>query len=434
MENSTSREIPRRENFHHERREDIYTKVEHKIGLVKDIWAEAKRLPIPSKNDTEETSQTERNQFQAIFDRSLTELPQAAAKYKRYKEIEAELQRSRQKPNQEKESQDDVRDNLLWEQSNLLKDGDLRFLVSLNSGIEGALEKRRVIRSVLPDIEDSLNPASYDKYLPERFRGLAQKVIKERFSITLAIDMSRWPYSIFKGGSGISGFHKSDSIWNLVENISAEGKKRFKRVLGGELFRKIDFTTTEEISAHEDFHSFTEGFDPGYQKDADLAQRLEKRFERLKRLKELDAPEIILQEERQLVKNSLWDYTDNHHLELLAEMASRPFWEDRPRETAAVQSFEKAEKLKSLKGVDQNVDGVISLALKFLNMKRLANTLKGWRQKLKLEMEAPERIEDLEIALALFPPSKIHHIEKLVRHWTAKTDGSPKQIDNLGSK
>jgi len=71
--------------------------------------------------------------------------------------------------------------------------------------------------------------------------------------------------------------------------------------------------------------------------------------------------------------------------------------------------------LHGLKGRDPDLDRIIDQEIKNLDVSRIRERFQRLYETVR--EKAPERLLDLDIALAIFPPSKMRHVERLVERW-----------------
>lgn len=346
-----------------ERGEKLYRGMEQKIQILKGIWDQAKGFSIPSLNDSNSANQEVQDDFKDIFEN-----------------VPVGLQ------------------------------NDKQFADFLLVGTKAATEKRKQIRTTLSQAR-SMGQDDFDTLLPDKLKFFKGKIIKGlpgNFSITLVVDDdSLTEYSKrFPASSHIRAFHEKGTIWNLQQehpyNISLDlphtrQKKSF-----------------DETLLHEDFHSFMECFPVDETSSDYLWGLVGLRLDQLQNAK-LQGDQVTIQDKIRAAKSAITRFVDIDHEELLASLASVNDRWNIGYFFGALQ-LEKARDLKTIEGLDPAVDSIIKNLRWVLDGNQLKNTLNGWYQ--EVGRKAPERMTDLDIALALFSPSQFKNVGRLVERWT----------------
>lgn len=422
---------PHRESYPkpiREKQETLYRGLEDKIAIMKGIWGVAQSLSIPSIHDSNDDIAREKDAFQHVFQSTLDKLPQAASIYR------------------EQGSDTDA---------GHLKQ-DLDFIRSMDNGINDALRKRDSIRAILRDLGENPSPEAYEKTIPEELegvRGHIQRVIIKPFSINLVLDREGFQ-SVYQDLYGKTptetfGSHIDGTIWNIYDwyNLIKNSEDYLmsyveKEVLSGNENIQPNLSEIEDIGIkHEDFHSFMDGFDikEGNINKAirtsivDLSAMMQYRRRLIHKIfKTLRIPyyrEFIADEERKEwkdIRRNMQVVMDSGHEELLAELASAP---DITRALGMRGSFvnRRQQDTNTIKTVvnnlNENIPGLVHHPYITQTLESLDPNLNNqfiielYEQ---VEANAPERVEDLDMAFALFPPSQWRHIKGLVARWTSE--------------
>lgn len=392
-------------------KEFLYSRVEQKIGLAKLLWQTAQSLPIQSPDDLENAGQTDRQKLDEVLMQADSNFPHAASLKPHYYELIASMESRKKELWVEQESQyrDPVFQDLQKEHDRLLANADVRFLVVLENGTQAALDKRERMRSIFRQLgPDWKTPQAYANLSPDpRFANSIAYIVPASFSICLFI----YPLTFdrYKEGQRVVGFHQRGTIWNLIRY---EGRLVRGNILSYPSNQILD-------SRHEDFHSFFEGF--SLSKPYDNRNAFFVATDELRRLNQ--KANTSPAEKKGLVQNIqrlLLERAEEYKGELLAEYASLP---GHGQQYPDWGSFYKrtTELFEWLRGFKTTADPSLTAFIT-----RIESSLRAPLREIRplyenVQAQAPERIEDLDIAFAVFPLAKMRHIKRLVRRWTAST-------------
>lgn len=397
-----------------ETREDLYEKLEAKIDIIKDIWSSTREFLPPSSDDTPGTVRREEETLSVYFTKALGAFPHAKemlAQYDADKQLYDDLI-SKKDPFSESEQADEA----LRRIEKLLHNNDFRFVLSLRGGLKSALNRRQEVRAVLRVAGTEDIVGGCERQLPEKYKDIfASKIrgVREgRFSVGLIVE----PVALESAaGKGARGFHAPHTPWNFTREETFDDKV-LEMIFGRD--DEVPGSRQNETVAHEDFHSFIEGFSVGSITLFD-PERIKLNAKAILRFKKMQSPDIVIKNELWLFKRDLLRFQNCGQEELLAEIVSIAH-EDIPSHTFASTMDNARLMLISMKGRDPDIDTVIGQVLPQFDVSFFRNRLQ--RLYRIVEKSAPERIEDLDAALVLFPPSKLQRVESIVERWTQKKD------------
>lgn len=386
-------------------REAIYDKLERKISILKDVWITFQTLSVPSPSDPLDSVHQERQIFQDFSARLDEQLPEAVEAWNRMRELN----------HKEKLTAEEKQERLCLSTST-----DFSFFTTLCLGMEEVVKKRETIRDVFRQLGENayLSPENYDDFFPQRegwqtFRGRIKGIVPQRFSICPAVHektMSAAGYS-----KAVVAMHLEKTIWNAIRSDQFVDDS----IDFGEPASVITNYFQEaypEILLHEDFHSFIECFLVSSVLPTDILENLKRGIVRLKSSRRR-GKEALVKKHARYCEEQIVDFVDEDlcREEYLAELGSSPL-RNGPRSSAEIMTTGKFILLQRLVGEDEIIDRHISSALEFLDTRRMSENVS--RLYRKVRKQAPEKTMDLDVSFALFPPSQIRHIEKLVRKWT----------------
>lgn len=421
---------------------NLYAKIEYKISLIRSLWEAVQSLKPPRARDSEENINREATLLNSFPGQNLLNNPAIVPLYQRYTELSEIIKKNAPKINvdhfESEELNEEDWDNLekdatLDEEiSKLLENDDVRFQVSLENGIKTALTNRTRIRSLLGSAKGQslLRMINEIPGMPEplKQKGAVKKVKILPFSIAILVDNTA--FEKYVGNVTFRGLHKGILSFIKARYTNESPPTDFLGMLFGSTKKRGRLKKWPEsyksTILHEDFHAFVEGFGIGnLYSFSSSTNKISNQFGRLERLKKIGASDIIIEHENNLLKNTLSKIPDTGHEELLAELAAseRNEYGNIPRRTYAKGLINVRKFLLSIKGVLPELDPVITEALNDLNPTFIRNKL----QRFYTEVP-PERTNDLNIALALFPPSKWKYIEWLISKWS---DNRPSTRQNI---
>jgi hypothetical protein len=402
-----------------EKKEVLYETLEAKIEIVKKMWEAAKQMRPPSNIDSPEQISEETQLLEMFVKENEARLPYISSLCEKYNELISE--RDKLLSHDDEDFTDDFIqkiDTVDREIKNLEKDDEVMFHNSLQNGVKNALNKRVRVREILAsagkaELKDALRK---NNDLPDVFkeREAIKKVQVLPFSLAVFIDGK-----VYERYQGTDSRGCSLDIFSFIKNDTGEISPEAKVLLAifGEKPKKGRKYKEEEYGRtilHEDFHSFIQGFAIGDLRlfnYKDYFRLIEGSADRIKKLKQLNAPREILENEILLLKKRLFKLPEMGHEELLAEIASKPH-EQIPNSTfaAVIHNIEKS--LDMIGEVDPEVDKIIEVARKKLNISEIKEQFQ------QLYAQTPEdKITDLEAALALLPVNKWGHIKGLIERW-----------------
>lgn len=411
------------------RGEKLFERIEKKIRILKTIWEITASLPVPQRSDSEEVVLEEKNQFDRLLKQAWESFPEAKTLYLRYQTLELlteeyllalqiSFERERDLP------QDEKMEKLLSEMDEIFRNDDVRFLLTIEKGVKAALEKRERIRALFQKLgEKYLSPRVYQEIaLPHknpRFREHEIIAVQpERFSVTLVLskcvsrkgNISKPKEAKNKPGVlGLKyGEHKTDSLFNFVDADMI----LLNALVGGRI-------GSEEVRSHEDFHSLNEEF-PGQGSSYEyLMPRILRIIKNTLKLQRLKAPDPIINGSINGLKLLIANLPAAYQGEFLADLVMS---EERTRVGSRVFNLMQRTELEILKGLKKfpRFREIVETELQSLNFSELPKKVDNLYR--TVQEKNPKKIRDLDIAFALFPLTKIRHIERLVSQWTS---GSP---------
>lgn len=403
------------------RGEKLFKRIEKKIRILKTIREITASLPVPQRSDSQEVIWEEKKRFDEVLQQAWELFPEAKTLYARYqtlehltKEYSLALQLSFEK--EIEVPLDEKMEKLLSEMGEIFRNDDVRFLLTIEKGVKAALEKRDKIRALFQELGE--------KYLsPEVYRDIAQPhknprfreyeiiaVLPERFSVTLVLsklyvrrkdDISK-PRKIKVLNYGQ---HKIDSIFNFVDADMILANA----LSGGRIGPK-------EVRSHEDFHSLSEKF-PGQSSNYDyLMPRILRIIKNILKLQRLKAPDPIINGSINGLKSLIANLPATYQTEFLADLTMS---KERTRVGSRVFKLMRRTELEILKGLKKipRFREIVETELQSLNLSELAKEVDNLYQ--IVQEKNPEKLRDLDIAFALFPFTRIRHIERLVARWTS---------------
>lgn len=427
----SSSEVPERSgddvSTRGEQRERLYESVERKIDIARDIWLAAEGLEPPRAGDDDAAIRAERAALERPLENIYRQFPGARGLTERYQslyvrlnQLEDEMQHTEaeERTNAVYIANEPVEDEMekIREQLRTLEDDDnFLFVRTVSRGITAALETRQSMRDILRRLGPRAgDPAAYEEELPEehreQFRRSIVAVSPERFSFIVDIgrDGFRRLGPRYKDASGI---HVAP-CWSLINRTMLDGQNLMAGIFGDEHEMKRWQHQPAITAKHEDFHAFFQGF--AEKQGFFSVQRINRQADQLLRLKEIQAPKAVIDHELQIFARRARTFQDYGHEELLAELASAPH-EVIPNSTYAAEMGKTEALLHGLKGRDPDLDRIIDQEIKNLDVSRIRERFQRLYETVR--EKAPERLLDLDIALAIFPPSKMRHVERLVERW-----------------
>lgn len=435
-------------------REVLYGRIERKVDIVKGLWHTAAYLPAPPPR-SQEASKKEERLLSAHLQHALELLPEAAQKYQRFKSLvtpEDEILLKEERGYLQAESARGlVRGERLEEANRMLDDEDLRFLVSLEWGIQYALHKRDEIRTLRRKLgwkSESAN--SYSDFLPEKlavFKGKIRRVIFSPFSVNLVVDGKTY----MEESEESWAFHKTGTIFNVFNEDKFKTGDIFDRI-APQFIPKLWLISPERLDTfyHEEFHSLWEGFVPDIQLTSHIARLWIKDIYALGLLGKVAngtplepnvtvylsqlgfTPSLYPPAKAKELMRAIFNkfqqlyYYDDYE-ELLA--AYHAAYRMRKREAQVGSYINRARRLSQWiqEAVSEirendptfNQNPYIDRLLQMVDLEQINQFMEQEGKKVRrLAETASQKVEDCFIALMLFPPSQWRHIDRLVDRWT----------------
>lgn len=418
--------------------EQLYKKIEYKISFIKELWREMKRLGPPNPHDSAADIAEENEIFEKCLYRLKTLFPEIENKAERYinlkkkrDELAAELPDIPVGPDEEIYNQISAEIDVVEAEIEKIFDDDVWFFINIKQGLQEARKKREIIRKILLDLGE-IEPLSYKnlvkKYkLPKEFINHVVAIVPENFSITFIVERENFEK---KFGTTLLGIHFGNTIWNFVKYITEPSPEEQLAIA---IYKPQKLTKVypplQKTINHENFHSFLECF-PVKEKyrlreRIKLMHLIRSRIKEAKKFERMGMKSSAVRA-RQLLARRLRLFMDYLHEELMAIIVTYGGHElllmgGLPRLTFSREVLNFCNFLKDLREKEKlekypEIDAIIQNALSYFNpeevIKRILELYK------EVEESVPERIDDLDIALILFPPSKFHHVESLVKRWT----------------
>lgn len=434
-----------------ERREMLYDSVEQKISVLKTLWNTAQGLTVPTPHDSNDLIDLERQQLEGVFQNAL-KLP-IADSYKRLLEVASLIGKVSGRTASGKKIIDEY-------QGPYKGNDNVDFIESLKKGIAKNLADRHLIRGVMRDLGDKWDdPYEMEEWLRKNMPSIGdvriEQVVAQRFSISLVINSSP-PESIseldifpertfgrhIKQGV-FSLVYKDSVIESLMEDHLLETINRMTQFFdletgkskdGMDISRVSDSDQDElrsynrfneqiaNIHRHEDFHSFAEGY-ASLEGKLLLQLRAAVDIDKLKKQCRSKSPKQR-SEIPKTMQRAIHSSINSNHEELTAEFAAGSNRDNIP-------SYTFANRVEKLQGIlDQTlltirdtqererIQSKLNRVIDPYMGENLRKRIDGLYRKIK--ESAPEKREDLDIVFALFPPTKIRHIENLVERWCQK--------------
>lgn len=400
-------------------KEQLYERIEQKLALMREIWNYAKNLPPPTPFDKGEEAE-ENTLFEGLIKKATKSFPSAAFLIKEYDDIAArmvEIAGNKQMPPPKKLI--DELSRLCKQQERLLEDQNVRFTISVRIGIRDAQKKRRKIRSVLNENRDSTDQEFYLKLMPQEiaahFAGKITAVVPQNFSIAYLVEPE--VYKAYQKNDS-KGFSLS---WADVALTFIKDERNKERRESEDETEENQITEDMLVTVqHENFHAFIEGFGLG-DKVYFSAEPLMELAEKIIETDDNPASRLLKEIDLKRLKTLLSKFKDFGHEELIAEIASSPR-SGVPKSSFAKKQLELTEAIIKyiflLGGVNPELDEILADGLKKLDFTRDRKFIqKMYRE---VEARAPDKMEDFDMAFALFPPSDWRNIERLVKRWITK--------------
>lgn len=390
-----------------------YEKVEQQIGVVKNLWDTASNFEPASPTDTEEMIQDEPSQLRSVFNNALVSFPDTAILYHKYKNLKS-VSRRRSLSNDERSSASIAA-------GELGKKPGVDFLLQLEKGIDGLIRRRSLIRETYQSIGDGWDkPESYarirsNRDLPKRARSSLNFLPRRKFdviaikpgnfSISLVLD-----YDFYEDMIGSSkGMHRPSGIWNFLKENEPE--EALLHAIFNPDSTKDSHWIPEIAAKHEDFHGFLDSFKV-LRGETIIGEEAADRI-----YNHVQASMGRVQEN--YVMSLLNNIVDTAHEELLAEIFSTPRDSNLHAEIPSTSFASHITKSKSLferlRGLDPKIDQIIDNEYDKLNLEKWREQIQGLYR--RVSERCPDKLDDLDIAFALFPPTKMDMIEKLVDRW-----------------
>ncbi len=395
------------------RKEDAYySKVEQQIGVVKGLWNEASSFTPPSPNDTVEDISRDEHRLRGVFAEASNIFPDTDLLFHKYKDLKDKSSK-RSIPKNE-------RDDAMIAAGQLESKPGVSFLLQLESGIENLLKRREQIRNIYVEMgENWKNPDSYvPKVKINTNMGVGDflEVVPSNFSISLIAKQSSYDSEVADGRitDGVLGMHFTGTPFNLIK--ASEGTREEKLLHA--IFNTPIPLYSPMILKHEDFHAFADAFSI-LKGDSSTSSSVVSSIKGLGRLKVFAAPEVMYNQRRDNILRTLSKLVDGND-ELQAEIASVPrnSWDHLQIPNHTFRGYIKSQlaALKEAKGIDPEIDQAIELISETMNAGKIREKIQEFYKKVK--EESPDKLDDLDIALALFRPSQYDHVENLVNRWT----------------
>jgi len=418
---SAERESYIQKQDHEKIKDSLYGDIDVKIGLVKNLLLIASELPIPRSTQTPEEIKAENKLLNSVAEEAIDLFPNDYIKLQLlntlYMKQEAliepsvddeELQTCRLENQQEYEILDD-------EIRELEANPRVIFLDALGYGVGNLISNRNKLRE-LQKIKKSLlneegwvnNPEDYAEH-----NDIQPTFVQyRRFSLGKFFDPS--DYSKLTNSYTSYGMHEKGINTYILHQYLTPEEDLLSSIFMGMNAPKYITDKNLITAAHEEAHAFIEGFRNLYSLTTlgkserflthDIRSEIRAYQSNLRSTEEVK----LTRRMKQLSRLS--------SEELLAELFS-----DIDRTQIPISTFKNIQNRtkiaieKMFISNDSKVDQIIRDNHSRINFELIKQKIRDCYA--KIELNCPEKRIDLDIAFALFPPSKIFRVENLVDRW-----------------
>lgn len=381
---------PRRTN---ERREELLQSIEAKIGIAKGLWQAIQKFKPVTHTTSDAELMEEEQQLQALWQNASEQFPKAATIIMAYDEI-----------TDEDLEQIDARVRQVLD---MYEDDSDQFLSNMQRTITGLIYRRSQLKMLAEKGgEHWLTPAFLDDQLPEQLlsgkKGHIKHAYASGFGVNLVIDHETFDTEYNQVlEMELGGIHWGNTIWTIIDEEPKVGVIEFK-----------------EIAMHEEFHAIADALPYREFEDPDILRTVIQRAVKDAYVSERRGVKNRFSPRFKSLEAHLGAFVNVNYEEALAELASTT---DRhaPKRSHFFYSHLKLSLLNQLSDKYKPGSRVhLLLQTAIAEIESFGVTLQGLYA--KVETEVPERREDLDIAFALFQPTEIRHIARLVDRWTSK--------------
>ncbi len=387
------------------KRDSLRQRLEWRLDVLSSVWIAAECLYPPTLNETRETRFLE-DWFQKVTFKKAWEKPELAQKITDIHTLGSQLAERREANQKQKKFKGPKIADLKQAQDQLLLDPEVRFIRAVQRGVNKAVDKRRQIREVLVFMNgDWLEPtdlkiATLKGMLPAETLSQARDVVVSPFSISVFVPRKLIP------GNHPNGTHVPNSIFNLM---ALDKYPAYDEWLG-ERSSYEEAILKDPSVRHENFHSLYQCFQgSSFRADIDFLSFV--------LINQLGRGQV----NKRRIRNTGFMLMDMGQEELLSNIASGQLlpltsfgWilHDFPFSKLTLGSgMEKLTDLNNGNPVVKTVFDDIKKRFEGKFAHRIAQLYET------VSRECPQKKPVLDAAFALFPPSKIAHVEWLVKGW-----------------
>lgn len=406
---------------HRERREvqieQLYEKIDKKVGIITDVRNFTREKSNLSPQEFIEICRQKLDSVKDSFDpatinkfEKLTELQKKLLSVKnqadqRYEEICAFYTTEKGESDEEKifnaSSGDEMLGELegrtaqLKEEIDLFADDDdIRFLEQLDNFFQNIIRKRKEAHKAENNFKDN----------PKQFWN--------RFYNATGIDLRRVntdDVQVIFSGLGINIILPKEKFTEVTGN-----KYRTGQYYPNTIYNLIRKHPKQEITiAHENAHNISESFVENPLYASKLIQVIEKRVQKINKMKEVGAPSIVTDEETIRLKYFIRSYIYQNFNEIIADIEQPPRENLRAFTICLIEAINKVEKfISEIK--DPEHQRVLSESLNQLEDKSVQ-----YIDKLSNILIAGEQLGDIEkikSAIILHKPEDLRKVERYAEH------------------
>lgn len=404
-------EIPR------SNRDRIYDNIDRKAGIVSDLWRTATILP-PLLSDSPEFVDAESRVLRGIVDRARGKMPDAFEVYDRYQMLDTAMDSLSSSVDPEEEQMLEIQAEMDEIKSTV---PDLDFAKGVVEGVEALVKRRADLRQMQEIVGEPLPNGIYKDM--SGFKGI-KGIPEDAFSSITRVYMGAYSVNIFMHDKKYDELY-AESYPNTL-GIHLGSPNSLLSVVRDHLgdYVQLGWISPEDFDnglsstiLHEEFHGFADSFDFRSTDFGRIQGLLKSQVILLQ--KAIDEHDFRLAGTlSNQIRANLKIIPDASMEEILAEMASTQDRDSIPSSTFAYHDRGKRQLLDSVSAHSAMVHvDVEKEAGKLVDILELQHAI-GWIYHLT-DHEIPERRSEVDALFAIFPPSKIRHIRRVVERWTS---------------
>lgn len=404
------------------RAERMYRRAETKAMVLTDLWQTASFLVPPLLSDSPDVITDENNDLYSVLDRALVTMPEAFQGYKDYLHV------------QDSSGTPEGNGTKRAEQERIRRSTeDFDFARIVRNGVDRIIERRGHLRDVQsqvgePDLGYYYKDPSGFAHLSGVSAGLEGSITRANLgplSFTLFLEPGAYDVR-FSERHKTRGVHMRGFTVNSnmpIELFSYIKDDLHKFINNGTLSPRELSREQREVMAHEGFHAFSDVFRERDNNFFIVESNILNSIDTIR-----NNSESITDEQMKIIlgsiERSLRMLPNSSSEEILAELASLETREGIPYATFAtlapmkeeLVSFAKAEVGAEEYDPSRNVNLVDVGKLQ----ERIAEIYK------KVDKEIPDCRMYVDALFALYPPSNIRSIERVVERWLAQRRRHPR--------